>query len=82
MPARVAYVVRDFYALGMRTTLDIPEELLVEAQRVARLSTKREAVIAGLKELIRKAHREDLRSLAGKLELDVDLQQTRKKRGG
>ena len=64
----------------MRTTLDIPDDLMAEAQEATRLSTKREAVIAGLKELIKKAHREDLRMLAGKIELDVDLVRSRGRR--
>lgn len=41
----------------MRTTLDIPEELLEEARRAARFSTKRE----------------DLRRLAGRIDLKIDL---------
>ncbi len=65
----------------MRTTLDIPEELLEEAVRATRAKTKREAVIAGLEELIRKSRREELRSLAGKVELTVDLARSRKSRG-
>ena len=64
----------------MRTTIDIPDELIEEAQQVARLATKRDAVIAGLRELIRKAHREDIRSLAGRIDLDIDLVQSRKMR--
>lgn len=64
----------------MRTTLDIPDDLLAKAQQATRLSTKREAVIAGLKELIKKAHREDLRALAGKIDLDVNLIRSRKHR--
>lgn len=64
----------------MRTTLDIPEDLLEEARRASGLSTRREAVIAGLRELIRKSHREDLRALAGKIDLDVDLTRSRKPR--
>lgn len=64
----------------MRTTLDLPDELLDEALRSSHLRTKREAVIAGLKELIRKAHREELRGAAGKIELDLDLKRSRKTR--
>jgi hypothetical protein len=64
----------------MRTTLDIPDELLEEARRVVRARTKREVVLAGLQELIKKAHREELRQLAGKLDLRVDLARSRKRR--
>jgi Arc/MetJ family transcription regulator len=64
----------------MRTTLDIPEALMEEARRVARLSTKREAVLAGLAELIKKGRREELRELAGKVDLRLDLKRSRKSR--
>lgn len=68
------------YALGMRTTIDIPDELLNDALKAARLSSKREAVIEGLKELIKKASRDELRNLAGHVELSVDLRRSRKSR--
>ncbi len=63
----------------MRTTLDLPADLLEEARRAANLPTKREAVIAGLEELIRKAHREALRAMAGKIDLQIDLAKSRKR---
>ena len=66
----------------MRTTIDIPEELLEEARRASHARTKREAVVAGLQELVRKAQREELRQLAGKVKLRVDLTRSRKRRRG
>jgi len=70
----------NLYASCMRTTLDIPESTLEEARRAANLRTKRETVIAGLEELIRKSKREELRGLAGKIRLDVDLTRSRERR--
>jgi Arc/MetJ family transcription regulator len=64
----------------MRTTFDIPDELLEEARRVAHARSKREAVLAGLEELIKKGRREELRQLAGKVDIRVDLQRSRKRR--
>jgi Arc/MetJ family transcription regulator len=64
----------------MRTTLDIPEDLLEAARRATDLRTKRETVIAGLEELIRKAQREELRALAGRMRLRVDLARSRRRR--
>jgi len=61
----------------MRTTLDIPDDLMERARRAASLQTKRETVLAGLDELIRKAQREQLRAMAGKVELQVDLKRSR-----
>lgn len=64
----------------MRTTIDIPDHLLEEARRVSHSRTRREAVVAGLQELIRRAAYEELRQLRGKIDLDVDLHRSRKKK--
>jgi len=64
----------------MRTTLDLPEETLEKARRAANLRTKRETVIAGLEELIRKSKREEFRGLAGRIRLNVDLSRSRERR--
>ena len=63
----------------MRTTLDLPADLIEEARRAAFLPTKREAVIAGLEELIRRSRREALRALAGRLDVRVDLPRSRRR---
>jgi Arc/MetJ family transcription regulator len=63
----------------MRTTFDLPEELLEDARKAARLATKREAVVAGLQELLRKTKREDLRRLAGRVDVRVDLGKSRRR---
>ena len=68
------------YAFSMRTTLDLPAETLEKARRAANLRTKRETVIAGLEELIRKSKREQLRGLAGRVRLDLDLARSRDRR--
>jgi Arc/MetJ family transcription regulator len=64
----------------MRTTLDLPEGLLEKTRQAANLRTKRETVIAGLEELIRKSKREELRGLAGRIRLDVDVPRSRDRR--
>ena len=66
------------YALSMRTTLDIPDDLLEQARRASQSRTKRETVLAGLEALIRRARIEELRQLRGKLDLKVDLHRSRK----
>jgi len=64
----------------MRTTLDVPEELLDEARRAAGFRTKRETVISALEELVKKAKREQLRHLAGKMNLRIDLARSRRRK--
>jgi Arc/MetJ family transcription regulator len=64
----------------MRTTLDLPDGTLEKARRAANLRTKRETVIAGLEELIRKSKREELRGLAGRVRLEIDVPRSRDRR--
>jgi hypothetical protein len=64
----------------MRTTLDIPSDLLEAARRAADSRTKRETVIAGLEELIKRAEREELRQLAGRMRLRVNVPRSRRRR--
>jgi Arc/MetJ family transcription regulator len=61
----------------MRTTVDLPEELLEEARRATDSKTMRETIVLGLEELIKKSKREELRKLAGKIDLDIDLSRSR-----
>jgi Arc/MetJ family transcription regulator len=72
-----AYIADVMYASYMRTTIDIPDELMKRALQAAALGSKREAVVAGLEELIRKADRDQLRRMAGKVDLDLDLRRSR-----
>ena len=61
----------------MRTTLDIPENLLSEAMRITRTKTKTAVIILALEELIRKARIAELKQFKGKIELDIDLDNLR-----
>jgi Arc/MetJ family transcription regulator len=65
---------------GMRTTLDLPEGVLERARRAANLRTKSETVVAGLEELIRKGERAELRGLAGKIRMGIDLERSRQRK--
>jgi Arc/MetJ family transcription regulator len=67
------------YALGMRTTVDLPSDLLEEARKATDAKTMRETIVLGLQELIKKDKRERLLQLAGKIDLDLDLSRSRKR---
>lgn len=64
----------------MRTTLDIPDDLMDRAMRASLSRNKRDTVLAGLEELIRKADREALIAMAGTVALDVDVTASRKRK--
>jgi Arc/MetJ family transcription regulator len=57
----------------MRTTLDLPEDLLNEAMKVAHINTKTKVIITALEELIRKIKISELKQFKGKIDLDLDL---------
>ena len=63
----------------MRTTLDIPEELIEEARRVLGFKSKTDAVVLSLTELIRRRRIEDLKAMAGQVKLDIDIGTSRRR---
>jgi len=61
----------------MRTTLDLPEELLQEAMKATDIKTKTKVIIIALKELIRKNRISGLKKFKGKVDLDIDMNELR-----
>ena len=64
----------------MRTTLDIPEDILAEAMRLSGTKSKTSTIILSLQEFINHKKIEKLRALRGKLDLDIDLDSLRRDR--
>ena len=61
----------------MKTTLDLPEELLDEAMKVTGSGTKAGVIILALRELIGKSNLTDLKKYRGKIDLDIGLKDLR-----
>lgn len=61
----------------MRTTLDLPEELLNEAMKVTRINTKTKVIITALEDLIRKSKISELKQFKGTVDLIIDLNDLR-----
>ena len=61
----------------MRTTLDLPENLVDEAMKAARIGTKTKVIIRALEELIRKSNIAGLKDFKGKVDLDIDMNAVR-----
>ncbi len=57
----------------MRTTLDLPEDLINEAMKVAHIKTKTKVIITALEDLVRKSKIADLKKFKGKVDLDIDM---------
>jgi len=61
----------------MRTTLDLPENLLTEAMKVTHTDTKTAVIVRALEELIRKTKISDIKKYRGKIDLDINLNELR-----
>lgn len=64
---------------SMRTTLDIPQDLLEEARNRSGSKSKTETVVLALRELVRHQRIEELKALLGDVELEIDLQESRRR---
>ncbi len=63
----------------MRTTLIIPDDLMKDLMEAADENNKTLLVRRALEEMLQRLRRESLKSLRGKLQLDIDLETLRKR---
>lgn len=63
----------------MRTTLNLPEDLLIEAMEVTHTKTKTGVIVLALQELLRKSKISGLKDYQGKIDLDIDINELRKR---
>ncbi len=57
----------------MRTTIDIPEDLINEAMRVTQSPTKTELIKNALYNIIQKNKIKSLKNYKGKIDLNIDM---------
>ncbi len=57
----------------MRTTLDIPEDLINEAMEITGAKTKSQVIKEALENQIKRIKRQRLITFKGRIDLDVDL---------
>ena len=63
----------------MRTTLDLPEPLVQEAMKVSGEKSKTATIVAALQHLVRKHRLQKIKDYRGKVDIDIDLNATRKR---
>ena len=63
----------------MRTTLDLPDQLVQDAMKASHQKTKTAAIITALQDLVRKARLREIRQFKGRVDLEVDLDALRKR---
>ncbi|MDA0196439.1 MAG: type II toxin-antitoxin system VapB family antitoxin [Bacteroidetes bacterium] len=57
----------------MRTTLDLPQQLIEEAMELTGSKTKSRLIVDALEELIKRSKRKRILNFKGKIDLDIDL---------
>ena len=63
----------------MRTTLDLPADLLEEARTALGYKSKTDTIVMALRELVRRQRLEKLKALMGRVNLDVDIPKSRRR---
>ncbi len=63
----------------MRTTLDLPQQLIEEAMRVSQIKTKTTLIVQALEEFIRQNKIAKIKQYKGKIDIDIDLDAMRKR---
>lgn len=63
----------------MRTTLDLPAELLEEARLLLGFKSKTDTIVLALRELVRRRRIDELKDLMGRVRLDVDVPRSRRR---
>ena len=63
----------------MRSTLDLPDELIETAREALGFKSKTDTVVFALREVIRRSRIEELKSLMGKVSFEFDPLEMREK---
>jgi len=61
----------------VRTTLDLPEDLVTEAMKATDIKTKTKVIVTALEQLIKKTKISEIKKYKGKVDLDIDLDELR-----
>jgi len=64
----------------MKTTVEIDNDLIREAMKALNVKTKRQAIEAGLREVVRRKNLAALRTELGTFDLDLDLDELERRR--
>ncbi len=63
----------------MRTTLDVPVDLLEEARTMLGFKSKTDTIVLALRELVRHRRIDELKALMGKVHLEIDVPASRRR---
>ena len=57
----------------MRTTLDLPKDLILNAMEITHKKTKTETIVYALENIIQKEKIKEIKFFQGKIKLDINL---------
>ena len=63
----------------MRTTLDLPEDLIDQARELLGFTSKTDTIVYALKEVVRRHHLHGLTALFGKVHIELDIDKVRER---
>jgi hypothetical protein len=63
----------------MRTTLDLPVDLIEEARTAVGFKSKTDTVVFALREIVRRSRVEELKSMLGTMAIDLDIPDSRRR---
>jgi Arc/MetJ family transcription regulator len=63
----------------MRTTLDLPEELIEHARTAVGFKSKTDTVVFALREIVRRQRIDELKTLMGRIRFEFDPTEIRRK---
>jgi Arc/MetJ family transcription regulator len=66
----------------MRTTVDLPEDLLKEVMKILRSDSKKETIIKALTNIKNLNERQKILKYKGKINVDIDLDNLRSRNDG
>lgn len=66
----------------MRTTLHLPDGLVEEARTAVGFRSKTDTVVFALREVIRRSRVDELKSMFGKVKIDLDIPKSRRRPSG
>ncbi len=71
------YLMHIKYNLSMRTTLNLPDNLVEQAQRSLGFTSKTDTVVYALREVLRRGRNDELKALLGKVTFEFDPAEAR-----
>ena len=71
------YILYAYRGAYMRTTIDLPEDLITEAMKLTKIKTKTDVIKEALANLIQREKVKNIKNFHGKINLTIDLNQLR-----